>query len=319
MMHDPSGMGGEEKKSKKKDSKAEEKQSSNNTPVKVDLLPPPARDGQLAPENSTDKAKRDSDAKQKIAEQSKKDSEHIMLQDIHGVTHIGPRKHIEGLVAKIKLDYNVAVGENVKGGVFGAGAYMYGVYSDGGSHEKGAKLSFAGAAVDNGISALAVSRLNPPPAKVVNANKQQASSAPTTTTAAPPKATASQPSVKVNSTPATPTQVADTKPSRTGTRIHHLAPHENKEHTHKYEAIASSYGLKLDADWNKLTMDYKYHYSKHPQEYHAFVLEKMLQAKAEAGSGPQNKEKFIELFHLYVRDAVIHNPNMVNNDGWKNK
>lgn len=96
--------------------------------------------------------------------------------------------------------------------------------------------------------------------------------------------------------------------------IHHLASNKHlSKYTPQFESIANKYGLKLDAVWNKVDISDVYHYSKHPSQYHEFVLKGMRTADAGAAG---NKAKFLQLFDQYVKQPLLQNPNMLNKTGW---
>lgn len=65
--------------------------------------------------------------------------EQIATADIFGNGHIGPRAIVEENVAAIRQNYYDAVGDNIRGGPFGAASYIVG----------GDKASFYGAVADN--------------------------------------------------------------------------------------------------------------------------------------------------------------------------
>lgn len=75
--------------------------------------------------------------------------------------------------------------------------------------------------------------------------------------------------------------------------------------------IADKYNLDLDGDWNKKAM---HHQGRHPNKYHEFVLEGMKRAEKEAAA---NKQKFLELFNIYVIQPVLENPLLLRKAGWK--
>lgn len=76
-------------------------------------------------------------------------------------------------------------------------------------------------------------------------------------------------------------------------------------------AIVSRYGLDLDDSWNKALMP---HQGRHPNAYHEFVLDGMRTASKEAGS---DREEFLSLFDLYVKQPVIANPELLRKSGWQ--
>jgi RHS repeat-associated protein len=75
----------------------------------------------------------------------------VLMADIYGNGHSGPRAQTEAKVRKIQKDYNDAVGANIAGGFFGALGYMI----------AGDEGSFAGAAVDNAAQAAVALREAP--------------------------------------------------------------------------------------------------------------------------------------------------------------
>ncbi|NJL77514.1 MAG: hypothetical protein HC892_23220 [Saprospiraceae bacterium] len=96
--------------------------------------------------------------------------------------------------------------------------------------------------------------------------------------------------------------------------IHHIASNKHlSKYTPKFESIANKYGLKLDAAWNKVDISDVYHYSKHPNQYHDFVLDGMMRADMGATG---NQAKFLQLFDQYVKQPLLQNPNMLNKTGW---
>jgi hypothetical protein len=96
--------------------------------------------------------------------------------------------------------------------------------------------------------------------------------------------------------------------------IHHIASNKHlSKYTPKFESIANKYGLKLDAAWNKVDISDVYHYSKHPNQYHDFVLDGMMRADMGAAG---NQAKFLQLFDQYVKQPLLQNPNMLNKTGW---
>lgn len=71
--------------------------------------------------------------------------------------------------------------------------------------------------------------------------------------------------------------------------------------------------MKLNSSWNKVDISDVYHYSKHPAQYHEFVLRGMRAADAGAAG---NQAKFLQLFDQYVKQPLLQNPNMLNKTGW---
>lgn len=76
------------------------------------------------------------------------------------------------------------------------------------------------------------------------------------------------------------------------------------------EGIAAKYGLDLNGAWNKKYLPHK---GRHPNEYHEFVYNKMIQATNEAGL---DKDKFLTLYKKYVIDPVTKNPALLTKKGW---
>ncbi|MCB9823355.1 AHH domain-containing protein [Candidatus Nomurabacteria bacterium] len=98
-----------------------------------------------------------------------------------------------------------------------------------------------------------------------------------------------------------------------GFRVHHLASNKNSRYTHLFDQIAKKYGLSLNGKWNKMRVSSKYHYSKHPTQYHDFVLDAMKAADVAADGDPA---KFIKAFQSTVKGAIEANPNILNKTGW---
>jgi hypothetical protein len=73
-----------------------------------------------------------------VPAQAVKEEQTIAMADIHGNGWIGPRSTVVANVAAVKQEYINAVGDNIRGGLFGAVGYL----------AAGDKGSFAGAAVD---------------------------------------------------------------------------------------------------------------------------------------------------------------------------
>ena len=94
-------------------------------------------------------------------------------------------------------------------------------------------------------------------------------------------------------------------------QIHHFATNKNKLYTPKMNKIAEKYGLDLNDSWNTGVMP---HLGRHPNEYHAFVLENMRSADHMANG---STSKFLYYFEKYVKDPVRNNPNMLRKNFWK--
>lgn len=102
--------------------------------------------------------------------------------------------------------------------------------------------------------------------------------------------------------------------TRFRTIVHHIASNKHlSKYTPQFEAIASQYGLKLNRAWNKVKISSEFHYRRHPEQYHEFVLDGMKLAHAEAKG---NVVKFLELFNQYVKEPLLSNPNMLNEKFW---
>jgi hypothetical protein len=90
--------------------------------------------------------------------------------------------------------------------------------------------------------------------------------------------------------------------------VHHIASNKQtvKPFTKQFEAIAKAFGLGLDQDWNKVTLNKEYHCSTHPDSYHQWVLQGMQKASAEAmKKKPADQQaEFKRLFKLYVADEL---------------
>jgi RHS repeat-associated protein len=95
--------------------------------------------------------------------------------------------------------------------------------------------------------------------------------------------------------------------------IHHIASNKHAFYSRLFKEIADKYKLTLNGKWNKVSISTQYHYSKHPSEYHEFVLQG-LQAADAAAAG--DKLKFLELFDKFVKQPLMANPNMLNKTGW---
>ena len=94
-------------------------------------------------------------------------------------------------------------------------------------------------------------------------------------------------------------------------QIHHFATNKSKTYTPRLKKTADKYGLDLDGNWNKQLLP---HQGRHPNKYHDFVVEGI--ERAAKGAGP-DKDKFLELFQLYVKDPVLINPDLLRKIGWK--
>jgi len=96
--------------------------------------------------------------------------------------------------------------------------------------------------------------------------------------------------------------------------IHHIASNKHlSKYTPQFQGIANKYGLKLNSAWNKVEISDLYHYSKHPNQYHEFVLKGMRVADTGAKG---SQARFLQLFNQYVKQPLLQNPNMLNKTGW---
>ncbi|MDD2798341.1 MAG: hypothetical protein PHV20_07070 [Bacteroidales bacterium] len=80
----------------------------------------------------------------------------------------------------------------------------------------------------------------------------------------------------------------------------------------------SHYGLDLNGAWNKMEVSSFYHYSRHPDDYHNFVLKGMENAhyRVMDAGGFGNSDLFLKYFYEYIKMPIIRNPNMLNKTGW---
>jgi hypothetical protein len=96
--------------------------------------------------------------------------------------------------------------------------------------------------------------------------------------------------------------------------LHHMASDKHfSRYTEQFAEIAGRHGLNLNSNWNKVWVSKVYHFSKHPEKYHAMVLD-IMQAADKNSFG--NPDKFIELFREGVLGELRHNPNILNKKGW---
>lgn len=56
------------------------------------------------------------------------------------------------------------------------------------------------------------------------------------------------------------------------------------------------------------------HLGRHPNEYHQFVLNKMVQAAMKSGG---SREEFLKLFKQSIIKPVLENPSLLRKSGWK--
>ncbi|SHN49056.1 A nuclease family of the HNH/ENDO VII superfamily with conserved AHH [Butyrivibrio hungatei DSM 14810] len=94
-------------------------------------------------------------------------------------------------------------------------------------------------------------------------------------------------------------------------QMHHFATNKNKTYTPQFEDIANKYGLDLDDAWNK---EYMPHQGRHPNEYHEYVLDNMIEFDKIAQG---DKNIFINLYEK-MKMHITDNPDMLYKDYWKN-
>lgn len=94
-------------------------------------------------------------------------------------------------------------------------------------------------------------------------------------------------------------------------QTHHFATNKNKIYTPQIEEIVNKYGLDLNGDWNKSVMK---HLGRHPNEYHEFILQTLRQIDFEAAG---DKQRFLELFNVYIKQVVLDNPELLRKSGWR--
>ena len=97
-----------------------------------------------------------------------------------------------------------------------------------------------------------------------------------------------------------------TKPEQ----LHHFATNKNKTYTPQFEKIANKYGLDLDDAWNK---EYMPHQGRHPNEYHEYVLDNMIEFDRIAQG---DKNIFLKLYEK-MKVHITDNPDMLYKDYWR--
>ena len=93
-------------------------------------------------------------------------------------------------------------------------------------------------------------------------------------------------------------------------QVHHYATNKSQKYTEAFKKIAEKYGLDLDDSWNKELLP---HQGRHPNEYHEFVLDEMVQIDSIAQG---NKDIFLELFEQNVKSIIRGNPEMLYKHYW---
>lgn len=101
----------------------------------------------------------------------------------------------------------------------------------------------------------------------------------------------------------------NTKSNTKSEQLHHFATNKNKTYTPQFEKIAEKYGLDLDDFWNK---EYMPHQGRHPNEYHDYVLERMIQYDKIAQG---DKGVFLNLYEQ-MKKEVTNNPSVLYKDYW---
>lgn len=95
--------------------------------------------------------------------------------------------------------------------------------------------------------------------------------------------------------------------------LHHIASNKHRtKYTALFKDIVGKYGLSLNGDWNRVPISTVYHYSKHPPQYHDFVLDGMRTADSLA----HNAADFVQYFDEFVRQPLLQNPSMLHKTGW---
>jgi len=92
---------------------------------------------------------------------------------------------------------------------------------------------------------------------------------------------------------------------------HHFATDKNQKFTPEFEDILDKYGLDLDDDWNTGMLP---HLGRHPEEYHDFVLQEMINSDTIAGG---DVDTFLAEFKERVVDVVSATPEMVRTSFWR--
>jgi hypothetical protein len=93
-------------------------------------------------------------------------------------------------------------------------------------------------------------------------------------------------------------------------QLHHFATNKNTTYTPQFEKIASKYDLDLDDAWNK---EYMPHQGRHPNEYHEYVLDNMIEFDKIAQG---DKNIFLKLYEK-MKVHIIDNPDMLYKDYWR--
>lgn len=96
--------------------------------------------------------------------------------------------------------------------------------------------------------------------------------------------------------------------------IHHVASNKHlTKYTMQFINIIDKYGLRLNQAWNKLEISKIYHYSKHPTQYHEWVLQELKNADKYAKG---NVDKFLNYVNSNILEYIKKNPNILNKSGW---
>jgi hypothetical protein len=94
-------------------------------------------------------------------------------------------------------------------------------------------------------------------------------------------------------------------------QLHHFASNKSAAYTAQFEEIAGKYGLGLDEPWNTELLP---HLGRHPDLYHDFVLQGMMEAD-EAAEG--DVMTFMQEFETRVKAPVRENPGMLRSAWWE--
>lgn len=94
-------------------------------------------------------------------------------------------------------------------------------------------------------------------------------------------------------------------------QTHHFATNKNSRYTPEMQKIVEEFGLDLNGEWNRALMP---HQGRHPNAYHRWVLENMIEIKNTPG---MNQQQFINKFNIRVKHPVLSNPNMLRKSYWK--
>ena len=100
-------------------------------------------------------------------------------------------------------------------------------------------------------------------------------------------------------------------PAQKPLQNHHFATNKNEKITPQFEEITKKYNLDLNGDWN---MEMLPHQGRHPNDYHKFVLEQMLEIDRVPN---MNRMEFIKQFDQKVKVPIRNNPEMLYKKFWR--